>query len=90
MLIFFSFDLLLCNGPGTCIPVCIAAALFDFLRVKNIRIIYFESICRVKKLSLSGMILYHLRIADLIAVHWLDLVEKYPRTKLINSLSSNS
>ncbi|KAJ8305923.1 hypothetical protein KUTeg_016468 [Tegillarca granosa] len=52
----------LCNGPGTCIPVCLIAFLFKILKIFHTRIIYVESICRVETLSLSGKILYH--IAD--------------------------
>lgn len=83
------FDLLICNGPGTCIPLCLAVALFDLLRLRDTKIIYFESICRVKKLSLSALILYYLRIPDLIAVQWPDLVQKYPRTKLIDNIDES-
>lgn len=78
--------MVLCNGPGTCIPICGAAAMFDLFRVCDIRIFFIESICRVKRLSLSGLILYYLRIPDLIAVHWEDLAVKYPRTQFINAL----
>uniref|UniRef100_A0A915B3X9 UDP-N-acetylglucosamine transferase subunit ALG14 n=2 Tax=Parascaris univalens TaxID=6257 RepID=A0A915B3X9_PARUN len=66
-------DVLLCNGPGTCIPVCFAAAMFDLLRLRDTRIFFIESICRVKSLSLSALILYYLRIPDSIIVQWRDL-----------------
>ncbi|VDN01386.1 unnamed protein product [Thelazia callipaeda] len=76
-------DVVLCNGPGVCIPICFAAALFDFFRLCNIRLFYIESLCRVKKLSLTGQILYKTRILDIFFVHWRDLVERYPRSVLI-------
>ncbi|VDM50812.1 unnamed protein product [Toxocara canis] len=79
-------DVILCNGPGTCIPVCFAAAVYDLLRLRDTRIFFIESICRVQRLSLSALILYYMRIADLIAVHWRDLASKYPRTKFIGDL----
>lgn len=50
----FRPDLLLVNGPGSCIPVVFAAALFDMIRLRDTIIIYEESICRVESLSLSG------------------------------------
>lgn len=76
-------DLVLCNGPGTCIPVCVWAHLLKFVGVKEIKIIYVESICRVQKLSLSGIILYYLYIADCVFVQWPQLKDHYPRTKFI-------
>lgn len=42
-------------------------------------IFYIESIARVKKLSLSGLLLYKLRIADQFFVQWPQLKQKYPR-----------
>ena len=43
------------------------------------QIIYFESIARVSSLSLSGKILYDLRLADLFFVQWPDLQQRFPR-----------
>ena len=79
-------DLVLCNGPGTCIPVCLSAYLLKFFGVKSIKIVYIESICRAEFLSLSAMILYNLRIADEILVQWPQLTNKYSRTKYIGRL----
>lgn len=39
---------LLVNGPGTCVPLAISAFLFNFLLVTKCRIIFVESIARVK------------------------------------------
>eukprot|EP00794_Sanderia_malayensis_P016008 gene16008-17624_t len=71
-------DLVLCNGPGTCIPICLAAFLYKVLGIKDVKIVYVESICRVKTLSLSAKLLYY--FADRIIVQWPDLNAKYPRT----------
>ena len=81
LVISFKPDLVLCNGPGTCIPICLWAYLLKFLCVKDIKIIYVESLCRVQRLSLSGLILYYLYIADCIFVQWPRLKELYPRTR---------
>uniref|UniRef100_A0A7R9VZC0 UDP-N-acetylglucosamine transferase subunit ALG14 n=1 Tax=Chlamydomonas euryale TaxID=1486919 RepID=A0A7R9VZC0_9CHLO len=73
-------DVLLVNGPGTCIPIAFAAYVFRLFWPKPCRIFYVESIARTRKLSLSGLILYHLRMADLLFVQWDELQRKYPRT----------
>ncbi|XP_053929746.1 LOW QUALITY PROTEIN: UDP-N-acetylglucosamine transferase subunit ALG14 homolog [Cuculus canorus] len=71
-------DLILCNGPGTCLPVCISALLLGLLGIKRTIIVYVESICRVETLSLSGKILYY--FSDYFIVQWRDLKEKYPKS----------
>lgn len=40
-------SLLLCNGPGTCIPVCAWAFALRVLGVQHVTIVYVESIARV-------------------------------------------
>ncbi|XP_036377708.1 UDP-N-acetylglucosamine transferase subunit ALG14 homolog [Megalops cyprinoides] len=71
-------DVVLCNGPGTCVPLCAAGLLLGALGVKKVLIVYVESICRVETLSLSGKILYHL--SDYFFVQWSTLKDKYPRS----------
>ncbi|XP_045334320.1 UDP-N-acetylglucosamine transferase subunit ALG14 homolog isoform X2 [Leopardus geoffroyi] len=71
-------DLVLCNGPGTCVPVCVSALLLGILGIKKVIIVYVESICRVEHLSLSGKILFHL--SDYFIVQWPALKEKYPKS----------
>lgn len=39
-----------------------------------------ESIARVRKLSLSGNILYLSRMADRFLVQWRELQQRYPRS----------
>ncbi|XP_074895047.1 UDP-N-acetylglucosamine transferase subunit ALG14 isoform X1 [Buteo buteo] len=70
--------MILCNGPGTCVPVCISALLLRLLGIKRAIIVYVESICRVETLSLSGKILYY--FSDYFIVQWPDLKEKYPKS----------
>lgn len=73
-------DLLLVNGPGTCLPVVVAtkvaAVVFRLCRGK---VCYVESIARTRSLSLTGKILYYLRLADLFFVQWPSLAERFPR-----------
>lgn len=71
-------DLVLCNGPGTCVPICVSALLLGILGIKKVIIVYVESICRVETLSLSGKILWNL--SDYFIVQWPTLKEKYPKS----------
>ncbi|RXN01170.1 UDP-N-acetylglucosamine transferase subunit ALG14-like [Acipenser ruthenus] len=74
----------LCNGPGTCVPLCASALLLGILGVKKVLIIYVESICRVETLSLSGKLLYHL--SDYFFVQWSALKEKYPKSTYLGRI----
>ncbi|XP_042191701.1 UDP-N-acetylglucosamine transferase subunit ALG14 homolog [Callorhinchus milii] len=71
-------DMVMCNGPGTCVPLCLSALLLGIFGIKKVLIIYVESICRVETLSLSGKILYYL--SDYFFVQWSTLKEKYPKS----------
>ncbi len=75
-------QLIVCNGPGVCIPVCFAAKLLS----SNVIIVFVESFCRTESLSLSGKILYYSGIADHYLVQWPQLNTKYNRTKYIGLL----
>lgn len=70
-------QLILCNGPGTCVPFCYAAYLWRLLGrlPSHSRIVFVESFCRVETLSLSGRML--LPLADLFVVHWPALATRY-------------
>jgi len=78
-------ELIICNGPGTCIPICVVGFMMRILCVTDTRIVFVESICRVKTLSLSGKIL--LLFADVILVQWPKLQEHYRRTTYIGRLT---
>ncbi|XP_045497287.1 UDP-N-acetylglucosamine transferase subunit ALG14 homolog [Colias croceus] len=67
----FKPDLIFCNGPGTCIPLCMVAFIMRCLYLVDCRIIFIESLCRVRSLSLTGKILQY--IADIFVVQWLQL-----------------
>ncbi|XP_035517382.1 UDP-N-acetylglucosamine transferase subunit ALG14 homolog [Morone saxatilis] len=71
-------DMVLCNGPGTCVPLCVAGLLLGILGMKKVLIVYVESICRVQTLSLTGKILYP--ISDYFFVQWSPLRDKYPKS----------
>ncbi|CAF92638.1 unnamed protein product [Tetraodon nigroviridis] len=71
-------DVVLCNGPGTCLPLCVAALLLGLLGLKKVVLVYVESVCRVQTLSLTGRILY--RLSDYFFVQWPSLRDKYPKS----------
>jgi len=80
-LLLFQPQLLIVNGPGTCLPVTLICWLLSCLRISPCKIIFVESLCRVRSLSLTGKILQY--VADEVLVQWQELVSKYPRTKYI-------
>lgn len=75
LIISFKPDLVLCNGPGTCVPVCFVAFIMRLFHYADTSIIFVESICRVKTLSLTGLLMFI--FADLIIVQWPELKHKY-------------
>ncbi|CAN4116572.1 unnamed protein product [Withania somnifera] len=79
-------QVILCNGPGTCIPLCVIAFLFKVLGIRWSSVFYVESIARVRKLSLSGLLLYKLQMADQLFVQWPQLKEKYSRAHYVGRL----
>jgi len=74
----FRPELLLCNGPGTCVPLCLVCYAGQFVGLGKTFIVYVESIARVESLSLTGKLLYRLRIADRFFVQWEGLTQRYP------------
>ena len=80
-------ELLIVNGPGTCLPICVIVFVFSRLfLIPKCKIVFVESICRVKSLSLTGKLLYSFRLADSFIVQWDELKQKYPRANYIGRL----
>ncbi|KAL3676937.1 hypothetical protein R1sor_026885 [Riccia sorocarpa] len=79
-------DLIICNGPGTCLPVCIAGFVLKVLGVRWVVMVYVESIARVRKLSLTGLLFYKLHLMDQFFVQWPKLQQKFPRTQYVGRL----
>ena len=73
--------LLLCNGPGTCVPPCMIAWLYNRVLQDKTTIVFVESICRIKTVSLTGKFLCH--IADVCLVQWPELATLDSRFKYI-------
>jgi beta-1,4-N-acetylglucosaminyltransferase len=72
MLLRHNPDLILCNGPGSCVPLCLVAWFNNKLGLGSTKIVFVESVCRVKTFSLSGKILTH--FANKVLVQWPSLV----------------
>lgn len=85
ILFYYQPDLILCNGPGTCVPPCIIALLLRVLWIKRSTVIFIESICRVNTLSLTGKLMVCF-LADRSIVQWPELHAKYPQTVFLGRL----
>lgn len=70
-------DIFLTNGPGTAIPIAYILFILKFFGLINTKIVYIESLARVKELSLTGLLI--LPISDRIIVQWEPLSKKYRR-----------
>jgi len=77
-------DVLLVNGPGSCVPLCWAAVFFNILGISQTKIIFIESFTRIKHLSLSGKLLYPL--VDRFIVQWPQLQEQHALAEYIGIL----
>lgn len=77
-------DLILCNGPGTCVPICLVSVFSKAMWLHQSKLVFVESFCRVKSLSMTGKLLYFL--ADRFLVQWPELDIMYRRAEYIGSL----
>lgn len=81
----FKPDVIFCNGPGTCIPICAVAFILRSLLLLDCRVVFIESICRVRTLSLTGKILQF--IADIVIVQWPQMTDACFRAKYFGRLT---
>ena len=72
-------QLLLCNGPGTALPIILLARVLSLF--SPCTIVYIESVCRVKSLSLTARMA--LPLVDTVLVHWPELALSHPATQYI-------
>lgn len=79
-------NLIICNGPGTCVPIILCSFLLYKLMYlnNNCQLIYVESICRQQTLSITGRILLY--FVDLFVVQSKYLYSKYPTTLYFGQL----
>ena len=75
LILIYRPDLVVTNGPGTAVPLCYASFIVQkCLLVKpTSKLLFIESFCRVKTLSLSGKLLKP--IVDKFVVQWPDLAD---------------
>ena len=66
-------DVILCDGPGTCLPPCYICFLFNFFGLRNTKIIFVESFARVNSLSLTGKLV--LFVANRFIVQWKETLD---------------
>ena len=74
----FKPNMILCNGPGTCIPFCLIGKLICS------KTIFVESFCRTRSLSLSGKIAT--RLCDHVLVQWPEIANENKNTEYIGFL----
>lgn len=72
-------DVLLVNGPGTCVVLAYVMFFMKFVGLARTRIIYVESLARVNRLSVSGRLV--LPVANRFIVQWKPLAEAYHRAE---------
>ncbi|CAE7867872.1 ALG14 [Symbiodinium necroappetens] len=77
-------QVLIVNGPGTCIPVVAAALFFELVAFRSLSLVFVESVCRVKSLSMTGKLTY--LVSDSFVVHWPELAERYPKAQYLGVL----
>ncbi|CAD1812508.1 unnamed protein product [Candida parapsilosis] len=77
-------DVILFNGPGTCIPIAYMLFVFKLVGLNRTKIIYIESLARVKTLSLSGRLI--MPITDRCIVQWDALYNQYSRAEFYGML----
>ena len=65
-------DCIISTGALAAVPMCILG------KWNKKKVIYLESFARVDSPSLTGRILYKLKIADLFLVQWEEMLEFYP------------
>lgn len=69
-----------------CLTINSSFKIHRLLGIAGGRIIYVESIARVYRLSLTGKILYHCRIADQFFVQWEELQRTHRRSLYVGRL----
>lgn len=77
---------MLLNGPGTCVPIALAALLFKTYipQRRHTAIVFVESATRVHGLSLSGLICY--AFADAFYVQWPAQLQRWRHAELLSLL----
>jgi len=78
-------SIVICNGPGTCIPVLLAVYIIRWLKWKDIETVYIESVARVESLSLTAKIIRLFNLADRFVVQWPELSKMCGASSLLRN-----
>lgn len=70
--------------PGTCVPIAAAAVLLNWLGLSATKLVYVESVCRTRSLSVTGALLYPL--CDVFVVQWPAVHARFPRSTYVGLL----
>ena len=79
-------QLIICNGPAICYPICLSAKLISKVMSTEVKIVFIESFCRTESLSLTGKLVYHSGLYDHFLVQWPQLSHQYTNTQFIGLL----
>jgi len=78
-------QLLVCNGPGTCVSLVYSAFALRVLGIADTTVVFVESYCRTSAPSLTGRLVYPL--AHRFIVHWPALLtDSYPRAECLGRI----
>jgi len=86
--LIYIFLKVLCNGPGTCVPICIAAYMLRILGITKTKIVFCESFACVDHISLSGKLLYP--FVERFFVQWEELSSIYSKVHFVGRESTLS
>lgn len=69
------------NGPSISVTTSLAIRIYNLMTLFRYQceVVYVESLCRTKTLSMSGKIINYLRLADRFYVQWPHLASRYNR-----------
>ena len=74
-----------CRAAGTCVPLCYSVLLLRFLGVlPSCKIVFVESVCRTRSLSLTGLLLFP--VTDRFVVQWEGLHQAWPTSEYLGLL----
>lgn len=76
--------LILLNGPGSCVILSMIFQIIKLITLKDykqVKIVYVESLARCNKLSMTGLIIYYMKLADEFLVQWPEMLKSYPYAK---------
>ncbi|KAI8842097.1 oligosaccharide biosynthesis protein Alg14-like protein, partial [Chytridium lagenaria] len=78
-------DLVVCNGPGTCVPLCLSGRILSMIGHKT-SVVFIESVTRTSLTSLTGGLLY--MFVDRFIVQWENMMLLYPKAEYYSCFSN--